>query len=47
MPFAYTAALNPVTGNVSANVYLVIVIVAAVLVIGAVIAGVIGKKKKK
>lgn len=34
-------------GNVSANVYLIVVIVAAVLIVGAVVAGIISKKNKK
>ena len=45
MFFALTAL--PPTGNVSVNVYLIVVISAAVLAVGAVIAGIISKKKKK
>ena len=47
MPFTYAATVVPATGNVSANVYLIAVIVAAVLIVGAVVAGIISKKKKK
>lgn len=36
----------PATGNVSANTYLIILIAAAVLIAGAVLAGVFTKKKK-
>ncbi|MCH5348172.1 MAG: LPXTG cell wall anchor domain-containing protein [Oscillospiraceae bacterium] len=36
----------PDTGNVSANTYLIIVIAAAGLIIGAVLAGIFTKKKK-
>lgn len=44
MPIAF---MNPPTGNVSASVYLIAVIIAAVLIIGAVIAGIVSKKNKK
>ena len=37
----------PVTGNTSFVVYLIILIVAAVFIGGAVIAGIISRKKKK
>ena len=37
----------PDTGNVSANTYLIIVIAAAGLIVGAVVAGIFTKKKKK
>ncbi len=47
MPYYFIAAINPATGNVSANTYLIIVIAAAVLLVGAVIAGIISKNKKK
>lgn len=47
MPLDYIAAVNPMTGNVSANTYLIVLIAAGVLVVGAVIAGIISKKKKK
>lgn len=47
MLWTYAATVVPATGNVSANVYLIAVIIAAVLIIGAVIAGIISKKKKK
>ena len=40
------ATMIPDTGNVSANTYLIIVIAAAVLIIGAVLAGIFTKKKK-
>lgn len=43
----YAATIVPATGNVSANVYIIAVVIAAVLIAGAVIAGVISKKKKK
>ena len=36
----------PDTGNVSANTYLIIVIAAAALIVGAVLAGIFTKKKK-
>lgn len=47
MLWTYAATVAPATGNVSANVYLIAVIAAAVLIVGAVIAGIISKKKKK
>ena len=47
MILEYVTAVNPATGNVSVNTYLIIFIAAAVLVAGAVIAGIISKKKKK
>lgn len=47
MLFACAATVVPATGNVSANVYLIAVIIAAVLIVGAVAAGIISKKKKK
>ncbi|MGN0552471.1 MAG: hypothetical protein ACI4I1_03755 [Oscillospiraceae bacterium] len=37
---------NPLTGNVSAGVYIAIVAVAAVVIIAAIVLGVISKKKK-
>lgn len=40
-------AVSPVTGNVSPTVYIVIGIVAAVVIIITVAAGIIGKKNKK
>ena len=43
----YVTAANPAMGNVSVNTYLIIFIAAAVLVAGAVVAGIISKKKKK
>lgn len=49
MPMLFTCAATvvPATGNVSANAYLIAVIAAAGLIAGAVIAGIISKKKKK
>ena len=47
MLWTYAATVVPATGNVSANVYLIAVIIAAVLIVGAVAAGIISKKKKK
>ena len=47
MLFDYITAFNPATGNVSASAYLIVLIGAGVLVAGAVIAGIISKKKKK
>lgn len=47
MLYNMTASVNPSTGNVSANVYLIVVISAGVLIAGAVIAGIISKNKKK
>ncbi|MDE6594627.1 MAG: LPXTG cell wall anchor domain-containing protein [Oscillospiraceae bacterium] len=47
MLFTYAATVVPDTGNVSANVYLIAVIIAAVLIVGAIAAGIISKKKKK
>ena len=41
------ATMIPDTGNVSANTYLIIVIAAAGLIVGAVLAGIFTKKKKK
>ncbi len=38
---------NAVTGNVSANVYMIIFIAAAVIIIAAVVIGIIAKKNKK
>lgn len=40
------AAVSPNTGNISANVYLIIVIAAAVLIVGAALIGIFTKKKK-
>ena len=37
---------SAVTGNVSANVYMIVFIIAAVVIIAAVIIGIIAKKKK-
>ena len=39
--------INIAAGNVSANSYLIIVIAAGVLLVGAAIAGIVTKKKKK
>lgn len=36
----------PATGNVEQKTYIIVLVIAAVLIIGAVIAGVISKKKK-
>lgn len=47
MMFEYLAAVSPATGNTSATVYIIIGVVAAAAMIGAVIAGIISKKKKK
>ena len=47
MIIEYVTAVNPATGNVSVNTYLIIFIAAAVLAGGAVAAGIISKKKKK
>lgn len=47
MLLTYAATAVPATGNTSANVYLIAVIIAAVLIVGAVAAGIISKKKKK
>ena len=47
MLWTCAATVVPATGNVSANVYLIAVIAAAVLIVGAVAAGIISKKKKK
>ena len=40
-------AVSPVTGNISPTVYIVIGIIAAVVIIITVAAGIIGKKNKK
>ncbi|MDE5992065.1 MAG: hypothetical protein K2G87_03340 [Oscillospiraceae bacterium] len=47
MPFTFLASVNPATGNVSASTYIIVIAVAAVLIVGAVIAGIVSKKKKK
>ncbi len=47
MLWTYAATVVPATGNVSANVYLIAVIIAAVLIVGAVAAGIISNKKKE
>lgn len=47
MLYNMTASVSPDTGNISANVYLIAVIAAGVLIAGAVIAGMISKNKKK
>ncbi len=47
MPFTLLASVNPATGNVSAATYIIIICVAAGLIAGAVIAGIVSKKKKK
>lgn len=47
MPFTFLASVNPVTGNVSASTYIIIIAVAAGLIVGAVVAGIVSKKKKK
>lgn len=47
MLWTYAATVVPATGNTSANVYIIAVVIAAVLIVGAVIAGVISKKRKK
>ncbi|MCM1522935.1 MAG: hypothetical protein NC120_00600 [Ruminococcus sp.] len=39
------ASVAPATGNVESSTYIIILVVAGVLVIGAVIAGIITKKK--
>ena len=36
----------PATGNVEQKTYIIVLVIAAVLIIGAVIAGVVSKKKK-
>lgn len=41
------SAAGPATGNISATVYIVIGIIAAVVIIITVAAGIIGKKNKK
>ena len=41
------ATMIPDTGNVSANTYMIVLIAAGVLIIGAVLAGIFTKKKKK
>ncbi|MCI5751258.1 MAG: LPXTG cell wall anchor domain-containing protein [Oscillospiraceae bacterium] len=41
------SAAGPATGNISANVYIIIGIIAAVVMIITVAAGIIGKKNKK
>lgn len=47
MMFELLAAVSPATGNTSATVYIVIGVVAAIAMIGAIVAGIISKKKKK
>jgi len=39
--------INILAGNVSAGSYLIVVIVAGVLLVGAAVAGIVTKKKKK
>lgn len=43
----YLASANPAAGNVPAGVYIIVLIVAAVLIAGAAVAGIISKKNKK
>ncbi len=38
---------NPATGNIPASVYVIVIIIAAVFIVGAVAAGIISKKNKK
>lgn len=47
MLWSYAATAVPATGNVSASVYIIVVSAAAVLIVGAVVAGIISKKNKK
>ncbi len=47
MPYTFLASVNPATGNVPAITYVIVIAVAAVLIVGAVIAGIVSKKKKK
>lgn len=47
MIFEYLAAVSPATGNTSATVYIIIGVVAAAAMIGAIIAGIVSKNKKK
>lgn len=47
MLYSISALPSPNTGNVSANVYLIAVIIAAGLIVGAVAAGIISKNNKK
>lgn len=47
MIFEYLAAVSPATGNTSATVYIIIGVVAAAAMIGAVVAGIVSKNKKK
>ncbi|MDE6599323.1 MAG: hypothetical protein K2K34_04505 [Oscillospiraceae bacterium] len=47
MPFSFLASVNPATGNIPTSTYIIIIAVAAGLIVGAVIAGIVSKKKKK
>lgn len=46
MPYI-ALAVNPATGNIPVVVYVIAIAVAAVLIVGAVVAGIISKNKKK
>lgn len=47
MQYILTATASPLTGNVGATVYIIIGAVAAAVIIGTIIAGIVGKKNKK
>lgn len=47
MAFEFLAAVSPATGNTSVTVYIIIGVVAAAAMIGAVVAGIVSKNKKK
>jgi hypothetical protein len=40
------AAVSPETGNTESSTYIIVLVVAGILIIGAVVAGIITKKKK-
>lgn len=40
------AAVSPATGNTESSTYIIVLVVAGILIIGAVAAGIITKKKK-
>lgn len=43
----YLASANPAAGNIPASVYIIALIAAAVLIVGAAAAGIVSKKNKK
>lgn len=44
---SYASTLSPDTGNVEKSSYIIVIVIAGVLAVAAVIAGIFTKKKKK